>query len=884
MDRLSVNNSTTAATVTILLAIALSALPSAGDFPVLDGARQATVVHPAEATDYEQQAYQELASYLQKATEQQFAIVAEAEFVAQSGSLPIYVGNCQATQQTLGNELAKLDRDAFIIVIEEDRAFLTGARDWSTYWAVCQFLEDYVGVRWLIPGPLGEDILPQEQIAIAPVKRVEQPVILSRQWSGANYAPGGGLWSLRMRIHGRYGFHHNLQNIFDPEKYYDDHPEYFPIHGGKRYRPRPGSHGWQPCMTEPGTAQVAADAARQAWDADPELESYSFGTADGSGFCQCPQCQALTEPDYEFGGYPTPYSRLYFTWLSSIADELDKTHPDKLLGTLAYSNRIAPPQDIELDRSILPYITFTIADSHEARFRDSARRLVEIWGNQVDQIGFYDYAYGLGNVLPRIYTQLIQDTIQHGVQHNLRAMYSEVYPNWGLDGPRLYLTARIWWNPDVDTDALFNDWNERMFREAADPMKTYFRRCEEAWYAWDGGDQWETDFAVFMRTPPFEVYTPEIVAELTGYLDEAARLAQSDLAKERIHFFRKTWDLGVLFAEAYWSAEQARNLLAGDRTLAELATVLRTAPEAAGRAEWEQLIRDRVGDDPIALFPMVDVKPSWIPIPAAVTAQVYAQSAELLTPAAVYDAAAYGLLSGPMIRRVIDRRISEVFGTDGPEHYQDAVAQIRRIAMTVTSVKRTALAPQIDGVLDDELWARVSQLDAFTVRGDMTVSNYPTVARLTHDERNLYVALVCYQDTSDMVVDAAERDEPAWKDDCVEIFVRSDRQPESWAQLVINPAGTLFDQWVDETASDLGPRISYDFDCEWAAHIQPDRWTAELRIPLAEMGISPADDPILRMNFVRNVVGGSSEVSTWRPQPTYGGHAALFNQGWVILH
>ena len=72
-----------------------------------------------------------------------------------------------------------------------------------------------------------------------------------------------------------------------------------------------------------------------------------------------------------------------------------------------------------------------------------------------------------------------------------------------------------------------------------------------------------------------------------------------------------------------------------------------------------------------------------------------------------------------------------------------------------------------------------------------------------------------------MVVEAAGRDEPASQDDCVEIFVRSDRNPGYWAQFVVNPAGVFFDQLFDERAKNGGPRSAHDFDCEWAAQIHP---------------------------------------------------------------
>ena len=54
-------------------------------------------------------------------------------------------------------------------------------------------------------------------------------------------------------------------------------------------------------------------------------------------------------------------------------------------------------------------------------------------------------------------------------------------------------------------------------------------------------------------------------------------------------------------------------------------------------------------------------------------------------------------------------------------------------------------------------------------------------------------------------------------------------------------------------------------------------------MPLAELLITPQPGEILRMNIVRNVVGGEPEVSSWYPEPTGGAHAALYNQGWVVL-
>jgi len=256
--------------VSILFLIGITPLASAADFPVVDGERQATIVFSTDAKKITQShwivtasdPYTELAACIEKVTGRRLVTVREDDFQPAEGKFPIYVGNCRITQELLGGELGKLDRDGFMIVVEPERVFLAGPRVWSSYWAVCQFLEDYVGVRWLIPGPLGEDIPRQERIVVPVCRRVEEPVLLGRRWSGVDDRSGAE-WSLRQRVtptsrYNRYKFSHNLGKIFRPEEYFDEHPEYFPMRDGQRFRPATGSHSnWQPCMTEPGTVSRA---------------------------------------------------------------------------------------------------------------------------------------------------------------------------------------------------------------------------------------------------------------------------------------------------------------------------------------------------------------------------------------------------------------------------------------------------------------------------------------------------------------------------------------------------------------------------------------------------------------------------------------------------
>ena len=242
------------ATILCVPAVAWSA-----GFPLVDGDRQATIVFsraaakpPAKAWQYEvgpEDPYRELRKYIAKTTRRGLEVISEDDPKLASAAFPIYVGDCRAAREVLGTTLGKLDRDGYVIVVEPRRAFIVGPRPLATYWGVCHFLREHLGVRWLLPGPLGEDVVRRRRVVLAPTRRVEEPVFLARQWSGMGYAKGGVQWCLRHRTHmasfyARHTFSHNTQNIFDPDKYYDKHPNFFPMRGGKRFRPKHGAHNW----------------------------------------------------------------------------------------------------------------------------------------------------------------------------------------------------------------------------------------------------------------------------------------------------------------------------------------------------------------------------------------------------------------------------------------------------------------------------------------------------------------------------------------------------------------------------------------------------------------------------------------------------------------
>ena len=151
------------------------------------------------------------------------------------------------------------DADGFTLrAVPAGKIIISGGGDWGTEFGVIEFLERYVGVRWLLPGPDGVDV-PKHATLDVPCEIFRQePAFFSRQISGLR-GEAQGVWARRNRLHSRVSFHHNLINVFPPETFTQTHPEFFPIKGGKRFLPETNkTHGWQPCFSEPATSATTS--------------------------------------------------------------------------------------------------------------------------------------------------------------------------------------------------------------------------------------------------------------------------------------------------------------------------------------------------------------------------------------------------------------------------------------------------------------------------------------------------------------------------------------------------------------------------------------------------------------------------------------------------
>ncbi|MBD3291501.1 MAG: DUF4838 domain-containing protein, partial [Armatimonadia bacterium] len=319
------------------------------------------------------------------------------------------------------------------------------------------------------------------------------------------------------------------------------------------------------------------------FDANPSAESYSLGINDGGAntWCRCEDCLAAYSGETNFIG-TEDYSDPYYAWCGEVIDGVLAAHPDAWFGCLAYNNVIDPPASGRVHDRLIPYITIDRMQWADAQRRDRGRAFNERWEAAADTLGWYDYIYGRQYQLPRVYFHQMAENLRYGRDHGVRAFYAEAYPNWG-EGPKLYVTTKLLWNPDADVDALLDDWYRAFAGEAAaDDVARYFAHWEDFWTR----RILEADWFVESQYLPFysQAYMAEVsleeMAGCRGWLESALAKTETDSQRARVAGLIEAFD-------GYESAFLHYLLNTADDPAEELASFLDGAGNSriAGRAE-----------------------------------------------------------------------------------------------------------------------------------------------------------------------------------------------------------------------------------------------------------------------------------------------------------
>ena len=115
------------------------------------------------------------------------------------------------------------------------------------------------------------------------------------------------------------------------------------------------------------------------------------------------------------------------------------------------------------------------------------------------------------------------------------------------------------------------------------------------------------------------------------------------------------------------------------------------------------------------------------------------------------------------------------------------------------AVARTALPPNIDGVLDDAAWAQVAPMPTGEWvsynpnRGDRMPDAFRTDVRVAYDDRNIYFAFHCFDDEPDKIRTNVVKRDTAFNDDWFALSLDSAGTRQTAYHLFTNPSGSQMD-------------------------------------------------------------------------------------------
>ena len=445
--------------------------------------------------------------------------------------------------------------------------------------AIYGFLEEQLGVRWIMPGDRGIAYEKKEVLNLTPGTRAFRPELRQRQIrSGVQvrplppkpanasaaddearrtletvnaYAADMRDWQRRMRLGNRGGtvYGHAFTDWWD--RYSKTNPDYFAVNKyGKRepertvepketasvFTAKERSTG-KLCVSNPGVAKQIVDnwiaaGCRGEWINTCETDL-------GWGFCRCDACVALDtrKPDEAFDAHLTDR---YVYLANAVAREARARGHRVGAALYAYNQTELPPRRLKLDPGLFVGIVPTTLDLEETRvlFEGWRKAGAPTLLSRPNLTRYYQTT-----ALPTGTEKQFFDTFQIAYACGaIGADYDRLMCQWTLHGLSDYALARAFSEPDKPFEYWENHYCSA-FGPAASDVKAFFRYWR--------GEVWEKrlrpnlkeitergkwyNFARGLMWSPLErYYRLEDFDRTDALLSQAGSKARTDFQREQI--------------------------------------------------------------------------------------------------------------------------------------------------------------------------------------------------------------------------------------------------------------------------------------------------------------------------------------------------------------
>ena len=340
------------------------------------------------------------------------------------------------------------------------------------------------------------------------------------------------------------GTAHNMTNYIVPMKEnIDAHPKWF------------SSDRTQLCYTAGGDEfeyaamlDEAVENVKTLLDNNPNYSVMALTQMDEQTWCECDTCQALED---RYG--TNAASQIYF--INDIAERVETWLNEERGGRevqfmmFAYhKSEVAPAikqedgtwkavdDSVKLRDNVSVWLApiyedYTISVQHPDS--SNIRRMFESWHAVANSYSVWAYNVYFDNYLiPYDSYSAIQDLIRYFVSNNTKFLWVQgnwnLHNNTGYDDLKEYIICKLMWNCNLNVSDLVEDYFDKVYRDAADIMKSTF-------FAWRAQSEIQRNLGRsgdIYSSPTEERFWPK------RYL--AGQLEKMEEAKEAIAHYQTT--------------------------------------------------------------------------------------------------------------------------------------------------------------------------------------------------------------------------------------------------------------------------------------------------------------------------------------------------------
>ena len=479
--------------------------------------------------------------------------------------------------------------------------------DNSLLFAVYDFIETALDVRWYAPGEIGTTFTPRKNIVLTklsfsriplmdgfrissdpPIRKTEKEtftIAASRQFY------------LRQRMTKRFGFsNHNISSIYyrywkkakDPEYaalFLESRPEFF-----ARNLPREW-HLMHRRLTEQYPGELLPP---QICDSNPEVIEYfakeavefrrtgklRFGARrpgtmvkdapffypiefeDNQAFCNCRNCQNLFQG--KTGGELRSYRRTRF--LNKVAEKAAELDAMTGISGLSYSP-FHCPVGMTLEKNLAINLCFTPEKWYAPPIRKNNWTQYQEWvklaRRHKNPLFLYTYlnnggwdavkTFKYNDYFPQFHAERVGQFMKMLRQDGIRGIYITRVFNYCVTQLEEYIYLRMAYDASAKPEQIISEFFTRYYGNSAVPMRKFYELVEKTTNDWKNyppsyteGKMQEISYAGNLTQDICwgRLGTREKMVQLEHYLKEADKIADTPLVKARLQLFRESvWEM-----------------------------------------------------------------------------------------------------------------------------------------------------------------------------------------------------------------------------------------------------------------------------------------------------------------------------------------------------